>query len=194
MSREERLRQRADKRSVATEGGVCRAFRCAQKPFLVGFHCAEEMFRNGLAGDGGACQAETGSHSEAENHVACDGACVGEIVRRACCGASEEKTLGKRSRHHNSKRGTQRYEGVVMVRALGDPHKAEGLVAGFDRNALYRFPLRHRKRDNRMSSLMPGKALTIPLCWRVHGEQGRGNREGGTGNGEPETRNPKPET
>ena len=54
MSREERLRQCADKQGVAAKGGLCRAFRCAQKAFLVGLHGAEKVFGNGLAGDGGA--------------------------------------------------------------------------------------------------------------------------------------------
>ncbi len=61
-----------------------------------------------------------------------------------------------------------------MVRARRDPHKAEGLVTWFYRNALYRFALRHCKRDSRMAGFMPGKALAIPLCWRVHGERENG--------------------
>lgn len=176
--------QRTDKWSVAAEGGFGRAFRSAQKALLVGFHGAEEVFGNGLASEGGASQAETGPHSEAENHVACDGACVGEIVRCACSGASEEKSLGDGPRHHYGESGTQRDEGVVMVRALRNPHEAECLVARFYRNALYRLPLRHRKRNDRMSRLMPGKALSIPLCWLLHGEwgKGKGNQEPGTKN------------
>ncbi len=98
--------QPTDKRGVATEGGFCRMFRHAQKALLVGFHGAEKVFGNGLAGDGGACQAETGSHSEAQHHVACDGAGVGEVVRRACCDASEEQTLGDGPRHHDGESGT----------------------------------------------------------------------------------------
>jgi hypothetical protein len=101
MSREERLDQRTDKRGVAAEGGFDRMFRRAQKALLVGFHGAEEVFGNGLASDGGASQAKTGSHSETENHVACDGTCVGEIVRRACSGASEKTAFRQRSRQED---------------------------------------------------------------------------------------------
>ena len=55
MSREERLGQRTDKSGVAAEGGFGRMFRRAQKALLVGFHGAEKVFGNGLAGNGWAC-------------------------------------------------------------------------------------------------------------------------------------------